>query len=188
MSDMDETRDAIEQLAEEFLRSIGGASILPLPSMRRRTRYGPIVFASCFRPSSCSRESSSIRPGHRNIASPRHIGRKSLSNGWAISGFCANSGGGMGVVYEAIQESLDRHVALKVLPASFSSSPRVLRRFQREAQAAARLHHMNIVSVFGVGQHEGRHFYVMEYIEGCSLDRVLAELARVQSGLLGGLS
>lgn len=89
--------------------------------------------------------------------------------------------GGMGVVYEAEQESLGRRVALKVLPSSYSS-PHALERFRREAQAAARLHHTNIVSVFGVGEHEGRRFYVMQYIEGRSLDAVLAELRASRSG------
>ncbi len=85
--------------------------------------------------------------------------------------------GGMGVVYEAEQESLGRRVAIKVLAPSYASSSHALRRFRREAQAAARLHHTNIVSVFGVGTHEDKHFYVMQYIEGRSLDRVVAELS-----------
>jgi WD40 repeat protein/serine/threonine protein kinase/tetratricopeptide (TPR) repeat protein len=84
--------------------------------------------------------------------------------------------GGMGVVYEAEQESLGRHVALKVLGAHTLLDPRHLQRFQREARAAARLHHTNIVPVFGVGEHEGLHYYVMQFIHGQGLDQVLAEL------------
>jgi WD40 repeat protein/predicted Ser/Thr protein kinase len=83
--------------------------------------------------------------------------------------------GGMGVVYEAVQESLGRHVALKVLPVQAALSPVYLERFQREAQAAARLHHTNIVPVFGVGEHDGVHYYAMQFIAGRSLAEVIAE-------------
>ncbi len=83
--------------------------------------------------------------------------------------------GGMGIVYEAEQESLGRRVALKVMSESFVSSPSALDRFRREAQAAARLHHTNIVPVFDIGEDRGRHFYVMQYIDGRGLDRVLQD-------------
>ncbi len=88
--------------------------------------------------------------------------------------------GGMGVVYEAIQESLNRHVALKVLPFSSLLGPTQLERFRREARAAAGLHHTNIVPVFGVGEDSGVHFFAMQYIEGQSLDRVLREVQRLR--------
>jgi serine/threonine protein kinase/Flp pilus assembly protein TadD len=88
--------------------------------------------------------------------------------------------GGMGVVYEAVQESLGRRVALKVLPLGAAVHPTQAERFQREARAAARLHHTNIVPVFGVGEHGGTSFYVMQYIEGRPLDEVLAELRRLR--------
>ena len=80
--------------------------------------------------------------------------------------------GGMGVVYEAYQGSLNRHVALKLLPEHGD-----LARFRREGRAAGRLHHTNIVPVFGVGEHQGRHFYVMQYIAGRGLDAVSREQA-----------
>lgn len=83
--------------------------------------------------------------------------------------------GGMGVVYEAQQKSLGRRVALKVLPFHRLMDPLYLKRFQREAQAAARLHHTNIVPVFGVGELEGIHFYAMQFIVGQGLDRVIKE-------------
>src|SRR4029077_14647206 len=72
--------------------------------------------------------------------------------------------GGMGVVYEAQQLSLGRHVAIKVLPSHALLDPRHLGRFQREARSAARLHHTNIVPVFGVGEQDGLHYYVMQFI------------------------
>jgi serine/threonine protein kinase len=83
--------------------------------------------------------------------------------------------GGMGVVYEAVQQSLGRHVALKVLPTQALRDPKKLERFRREAQAAANLHHTNIVPVFGVGEQDGVHYYAMQFIEGQGLDRVLVE-------------
>jgi tetratricopeptide (TPR) repeat protein len=84
--------------------------------------------------------------------------------------------GGMGIVYEAVQESLGRHVALKVLPFQSLADACQLERFRREARAAAMLHHTNIVPVFGVGEHEGVHYFAMQFIRGQALDSVLHEL------------
>lgn len=84
--------------------------------------------------------------------------------------------GGMGIVYEARQISLNRRVALKVLPPSLGLSPDARKRFEREAQAAAKLHHTNIVPVHAIGEENGHGFYAMELVEGQSLDRVLADL------------
>ncbi len=89
--------------------------------------------------------------------------------------------GGMGTVYEAEQESLGRHVAVKVLPRSLHN-PKHLRRFEREARAAGRLHHTNIVPVFGVGHEGDLHYYVMQFIQGQPLDEVMAELRRLRDG------
>jgi WD40 repeat protein/serine/threonine protein kinase len=88
--------------------------------------------------------------------------------------------GGMGVVYEAQQLSLGRHVAIKVLPSRALLDPRQLGRFQREARSAAKLHHTNIVPVFGVGEQDGLHYYVMQFIQGLGLDVVLDELRRLR--------
>jgi len=71
--------------------------------------------------------------------------------------------GGMGIVYEAKQVSLRRRVALKVLPFAAALDPQQLRRFQIEAQAAAQLHHTNIVPIFSVGCERGVHYYAMQY-------------------------
>jgi WD40 repeat protein len=87
--------------------------------------------------------------------------------------------GGMGVVYEAEQESLGRRVALKVLSPGAVIDAKQVRRFEREARAAARLHHTNIVPVFGVGEHGGTAYYVMQFIPGLGLDKVLDELRRL---------
>ncbi|HJT33478.1 MAG TPA: serine/threonine-protein kinase, partial [Pirellulales bacterium] len=90
--------------------------------------------------------------------------------------------GGMGVVYEAVQLSLGRRVALKVLPFAATFDARQLQRFKNEAQAAALLHHTNIVPVYAVGSDRGVHFYAMQLIEGQSLAVLLRQL-REQAGL-----
>ncbi len=90
--------------------------------------------------------------------------------------------GGMGVVYEAQQISLKRRVALKVLPFASAMDTRQLQRFQIEAQAAASLHHSNIVPVFAVGTERGVPYYAMQFIEGRSLAEVIREL-RQHDGL-----
>ncbi|MFM7163141.1 MAG: serine/threonine-protein kinase, partial [Planctomycetaceae bacterium] len=90
--------------------------------------------------------------------------------------------GGMGVVYEAVQQSLGRRVALKVLPFAATFDARQLQRFKNEAQAAALLHHTHIVPIYAVGSDRGVHFYAMQLIEGQSLAVVIRQL-REQAGL-----
>ncbi len=84
--------------------------------------------------------------------------------------------GGMGIVYEAIQLSLGRRVALKVLPFATALDAKHLQRFKNEATAAAQLHHTHIVPVYAVGCERGVHFYAMQLIEGRSLAAVIREL------------
>jgi serine/threonine protein kinase len=84
--------------------------------------------------------------------------------------------GGMGVVYEAVQLSLGRTVALKVLPFAAALDAKHLQRFKTEAHAAAGLHHTNIVPVYAVGCERGVHFYAMQLIHGRSLEAVIQEL------------
>jgi serine/threonine protein kinase/tetratricopeptide (TPR) repeat protein len=81
--------------------------------------------------------------------------------------------GGMGVVYEAVQLSLARRVALKVLPFAATMDPRQLQRFQNEARAAACLHHDHIVPVHAVGSESGVHYFAMQFIEGQTLEALL---------------
>ncbi|MCE5269424.1 MAG: serine/threonine-protein kinase [Planctomycetaceae bacterium] len=87
--------------------------------------------------------------------------------------------GGMGVVYEARQISLDRRVALKVLPFAAVLDQKQIARFYNEAQAAAHLQHPNIVPVFFVGCERGVHYYAMQYVEGQPLDLAIRQLRRV---------
>ena len=93
--------------------------------------------------------------------------------------------GGMGVVYEAVQLSLGRRVALKVLPFAAGLDARQLQRFKNEAQAAAHLHHQNIVPVYAVGEDRGVHFYAMQLIGGQNLAAVVEDLRRREPGGAG---
>jgi serine/threonine protein kinase len=86
--------------------------------------------------------------------------------------------GGMGVVYEAIQLTLNRRVAVKILPMAASLDPRHLERFRNEAHAAAQLHHTNIVPVYAIGCERSVHFYAMQLINGQSLAAVIEDIRR----------
>jgi serine/threonine protein kinase len=86
--------------------------------------------------------------------------------------------GGMGIVYLAQQGSLDRMVAVKLLPFASLLEPKYIERFKNEARAAAQLEHPNIVPVYSIGQEDGIHFYAMRYINGQSLDQVISSAKR----------
>jgi predicted Ser/Thr protein kinase len=77
--------------------------------------------------------------------------------------------GGMGAVYKARQPALDRFVALKILPTQDGADPGFAERFSREARALARLSHPNIVALHEFGQADGRHFFIMEFVDGVNL-------------------
>src|SRR5262245_50625409 len=160
-------RETVEQLAEEFVERYRRGERPPLSEYARRypehaeairELFPALVMMEQVAPASDeSLASASLAqegvgtPGHPERLGDyrllREIGR-----------------GGMGVVYEAQQLSLGRHVAIKVLPSHALLDPRQLARFHREARSAARLHHTNIVPVFGVGESDGLHYYVMQFI------------------------
>ncbi|MCH7703378.1 MAG: protein kinase [Planctomycetes bacterium] len=87
--------------------------------------------------------------------------------------------GGMGIVYRAVQTKLNRTVALKVLPAIISTaSPSTVTRFRREATAAARLHHTNIIPIYDFGESRDSYYYAMELVEGQPLDNLIRTFAK----------
>lgn len=89
--------------------------------------------------------------------------------------------GGMADVYLARDQLLDRWVAVKVLFAEFATDPTFVERFRREAQAAAKLNHPNIVAIYDWGEEEGTYFIVMEYIEGLSLSQILKQEGKMSA-------
>jgi non-specific serine/threonine protein kinase len=93
--------------------------------------------------------------------------------------------GGMGVVYEAEDSRLGRHVALKFLPSDLGGDALSLERFQREARAASALNHQGICTVFAIEQHQDQHFIVMELLEGQTLGQMIATRALPIDQLLG---
>ncbi len=90
-------------------------------------------------------------------------------------------GGGMALVYKARDNLLNRYVAVKVLRQQFMHDEDFIRRFNREAQAAASLSHPNIVSIYDVGQDADTHYIVMEYVDGANLNEIIRERAPLQS-------
>jgi eukaryotic-like serine/threonine-protein kinase len=165
-------RDPFDALAEEFLARWRGGSkpsveeyVQRYPDLADQIRelFPALVLMEKHRPD----RTAAAEPGPGPIM-PEELGEYALVR--------EVGRGGMGVVYEAVQVSLQRHVALKVLPPHRLRGPEHLERFRREARIAAGLHHTNIVPVFGVGEHEGIHYYAMQFIRGRGLDQVLREV------------
>ena len=92
--------------------------------------------------------------------------------------------GGMGDVWRALDPGLRRHVAIKILPPQYVLDPDRLRRFEQEAHAVGRLNHPNVLSVFAVGEQDGRPYLVTELLEGMTLRQKLAHGALPESRTL----
>lgn len=175
MTDSEDDRDPLEILAEEFLerrRNGDDVSIaeyeLRYPDIASDIRdVFPAVMAM-----ETAKPATTIAPPLESVEAVAK-GRVRRLGDFRIIRKIAH--GGMGVVYEAEESSLGRKVALKVLAANLLSSKSNVERFHREAKTIARLHHTNIVSVFGAGFDEDVHFFVMQFIDGKSLERMMQD-------------
>ena len=185
MIDAPRDRDPVELLADEFAarcRRGESPSIFeyttkyPQHAGRIEELFPAVAMMEQFRAEERSLRDAAIR---RTVSAvpPDHIGDFDIIQ--------EIGRGGMGIVYEAEQRSLGRRVAVKVLPKHVLLLDRHLQRFQREAQTAAKLHHTNIVPVFGVGEHDGMPYYVMPLVRGVGLDEVIKELRVASDASVG---
>jgi eukaryotic-like serine/threonine-protein kinase len=176
-------RETVEQLAEEFVERYRRGERPPLseytaryPEHAEQIRdlFPALVLMEQIAPGSESSPAPAAGAawGQRPGEHPEQIGDYRILR--------EIGRGGMGIVYEAEQVSLGRHVALKVLPRQMLPGSKQRQRFEQEARSAARLHHTNIVPVFGVGEEGGLPYYAMQYIQGSGLDEVLDELRRLR--------
>jgi len=174
MSDAIEERDPIEQLAAEFMDRCRAGEV---PSIESYAASYPDLAGDIRElfPTIAALEQvkNEDRKAAATTATRRPLELTDLGDFKIVHEI---GRGGMGIVFEAKQESLDRRVALKVLPKQSLLDPLQLHRFRREARLAARLHHTNIVPLHGMSEHEGHHFLVMELIEGAPLDEVINRL------------
>src|SRR5438876_2976831 len=173
MNDTGPRADLIDQLAEEFLSRFRRGERpavqeytekYPEYAAQIRDLFPALVVLEQAAPAS---DSESVSPGTASGAVSAAGLPKQLGDFRILREI---GRGGMGVVYEAEQESLGRRVALKVLPQRLvpadAPETKVKQRFQREARTSARLHHTNIVPVYGVGEQEGIAYFAMQYIDG----------------------
>ena len=157
----DEPAETLDRLFADYLdRLNAGETVDPLEVLYEQPQHGPALLEKLEAFVELTRESPEDRPlgtlGDYTLR--RQIGR-----------------GGMGVVYEAWQNSMDRQVALKVLPAAVAADNKACMRFMREAKTAGQLHHHNIVSASTPWESTiALPYYAMEYVEGETLAQILA--------------
>ncbi len=182
---VDEERHPVDHLAEEFAARLRAGQ---QPTIDEYVRACPehadlirAVFASIELVERVSKKELDPRGSTAGLPeSPAGAGMPTLLGDFEIIREIGR--GGMGVVYEAVQHSLKRHVALKVISSLIAGSERQLRRFRREAESAAGLHHSNIVPVYGIGVDHGLQYYAMQLIDGVTLAAVIESL---RSGCCG---
>jgi tetratricopeptide (TPR) repeat protein len=170
MSDATDQRDPVDLLAEEFAARLRAGESPSLDEYLDRCPEHAASIRAVFRSITLVERISQQEYAERRFERrPKHPSGEHPGTLGDFQILREVGRGGMGIVYEAVQTSLNRRVALKLLGPHVAGSPTQLQRFRREAKAVAQLHHTNIVPVYGVGEEEGLHFYAMQFIEGDSL-------------------
>ena len=171
-----ESEPSLDQLAEEFVARLRSGSRPSIESYQQR--YPELadeiedIFPTLVALEQCHDDDA---PPPRNplySAAPERIGSYRIIQ--------EIGRGGMGIVYEAEHEAMQRRVAMKVISGGRDNENQ-LPRFQREARAAGQLHHSNIVPVFEIGEADGLHYYTMQFIRGQTLDAVMDEIRNLRS-------
>jgi serine/threonine-protein kinase len=182
MSSSSDARSPVELLADEFLARYKRGE---KPTIKEycdrhphladdiRDVFEAVLMVEDLKPGSDDASGSSGPSAHSDGKRLEQVGDYRI--------LCEIGRGGMGVVYEAEQQALGRRVALKVLPRTSAGDGSAQVRFQREAKAAGRMHHTNIVPVFDVGQDGDHLFYAMQLIHGQGLDLVIDDLKRLRA-------
>ncbi len=176
----DPSSELIDQLAEEFIDRQRNGEHPTISEYERKHPQLAEEIRELF-PIVCAMEElKQSRDRAVDVRLPAHLGRIKQLGEFVIIRELGR--GGMGVVFEARQESLNRSIALKVLPEQSLFNDDAVKRFQREAHIAARLAHPHIVPIYSIGQAEGCHFIAMQRIRGVGWDRLVARLAAAAKG------
>jgi eukaryotic-like serine/threonine-protein kinase len=171
--DVNNMRHPVEVLADEFAERIRRGESPSIEQYEASHPEWASVIRQVFEPIEIVEKLSVQRPsstGNRDPIVPSLIVPSQLGDFRILREI---GRGGMGVVYEAVQISLQRRVALKVINLQTSDQDKLQIRFRREAEAAAGLHHTNIVQVYGSGVDGGVHYYAMQLIQGAPLNEVI---------------
>ena len=171
---LDDDRHPVDHMAEEFAARIRAGESPQIEEYCRTHPEHADLIRSVF-PSIQMVELASLREEHhRRSGDSRSATVLSMPKALGDFQIIREIGrGGMGVVYEAVQKSLKRHVALKVISTLIAGSEKQLKRFRREAESAASLHHSNIVPVYGIGEDHGLQYYAMQLIDGVTLAEII---------------
>jgi len=173
----DDERHPVDQLAEEFADRIRAGESPQIEEYCRSHPEHADMIRSVFPSIQMVEKASQREEHHRRSGGSGSVSVLSMPQMLGDFQLIREIGrGGMGVVYEAEQKSLKRHVALKVISSLIAGSEKQLKRFRREAESAASLHHSNIVPIYGSGEDHGLQYYAMQLIDGVTLAAVISHL------------